>query len=132
MGAKQAVRIDPPLPRVGLRFRLSNVRTSQTRTYRCTPTSANSVEAVGSGLQSAYVEAVLPYPHGRTNVYKATLCLREKNLVRKRPECWTCSWCVSRSETMVSIALEASHCKVIQMNMGRNKQGNAKIGSRAA
>jgi hypothetical protein len=33
---------------------------------------------------------------------------------------------------MVSIALEASHCKVIQMNMGRNKQGNAKISPRAA
>jgi hypothetical protein len=96
------------------------------------PTSANCADAVGSGLRSAYVEAVLPYPHVRTAVHKAALCLREKALVRKKPECWTCSWCVSGSETMVSSAIEASQCKAIQMNMGRNKQGNAKIRPRAA
>jgi hypothetical protein len=33
---------------------------------------------------------------------------------------------------MVSFALEAKQCKGIQMNMGGNKQGTAKISPRAA
>jgi hypothetical protein len=84
-----------------------------------------------SVYRPAYFVAVLPYPHGRTDLYRAALCLRENALVRKKPECWTCSWCVKGSETLVSTAFEAHQCKG-QVNIGRKKQYTANFSPRAA
>jgi hypothetical protein len=75
---------------------------------------------------------VLPYPHIRSDIFKAALCLREKAVVRKKPECWTCSWCVTGSDTMVSVVLEARQCKLVPISAARKKQDSAIIIRRAA
>jgi hypothetical protein len=75
---------------------------------------------------------VLPYPHIRSDVFKAALCLREKAVVRKKPECWTCSWCVTGSDTMASVALEARQCKIVPMTVARKQQDSTDIIRRAA
>ncbi|MGZ4821842.1 MAG: hypothetical protein ACXVZM_09575 [Terriglobales bacterium] len=47
---------------------------------------------------------MLPYPNGRIDRYRAVFCLRERTLVRKQPECYTCSWCETGSTTMIPVA----------------------------
>jgi hypothetical protein len=85
-----------------------------------------------SGWREPIFVAVLPYPHVRSDEYKAALCARENAVVRKKPECWTCSWCVTGSDTMVSAAPEASHCKLMQLPMRRNQQESGTTTRRAA
>jgi hypothetical protein len=63
---------------------------------------------------------MLPYPYGHTDVYRAAFCQREKNVVRKKPECWTCSWCEPGSDAMVSAAPQVRYCKVTPMIGGGN------------
>jgi hypothetical protein len=97
-----------------------------------TSTSANCADAIGSDLRSAYVEAVLPYPHGRPDLHRTTLCSRENAVVLKRPECFTCSWCVLGSEAMVTAVLDAHNCKVSQMRTRKTTAGGASLSPRAA
>ena len=82
---------------------------------------------------------VFPYPYVRADAYRATLCSREDAMVRKRPECWTCSWCVRGSDTMVSDAVYARECKLgarngkaIPMRVTKGDGGNGQIIPRAA
>jgi hypothetical protein len=119
------------VPKWHLRVRSAVVQ-FRSRTGLEASSSANCAEAIGSGLRSAYLVAVLPYPHARAEVHKAALCLRENAVVCKRPECWTCSWCVCGTDTMVSTGIEARHCPVRTMPTGRKKQDGANMLRRAA
>lgn len=60
--------------------------------------------AVGGEPGQAYGVTVLPYPNGRVDRYRTVFCLREHTLVRKQPECYTCSWCETGSTTMIPVA----------------------------
>ena len=75
---------------------------------------------------------MLPYPHGRPDLHRAALCSRENAIVLKRPECFTCSWCVLGSEAMVSAALEAHTCKVTQMRTRKSNGSSSPLSPRAA
>ena len=110
----------------------SAVEQFRSRTSHAATSSATCDNTVGFGVRSAYLSSVLPYAYGRPDLYRAAFCLRENGIVRKKPECWTCSWCVTGSDIMVSTAFEARGCKVTQMRMGRGKQDTANIGRRAA
>lgn len=83
-------------------------------------------------FRRAYFAVVLPYPHSHVDRYKAALCSHENAVVRKRPECWTCSWCVRGSDIMLSDVLSACNCKITQKRSARNNGGNQEIIGRAA
>jgi hypothetical protein len=69
---------------------------------------------------------MLPYPYGHSEMYKAAFCHHEKSVVRKKPECWTCSWCEPRSDAMVSAAPEVRQCKAVPM-IGRGRAPGAPL-----
>lgn len=61
---------------------------------------------------------MLPYPNGRPDLYRTVFCLRERAVVRKQPQCYTCSWCETGSETMTSDEVAAGRCATHRKPIG--------------
>ena len=64
---------------------------------------------------------MLPYPGNTLSACRAAFCFHENALIRKKPECWTCSWCESGSERIVPDAREAQKCVATHIHPARNQ-----------
>ena len=53
---------------------------------------------------------MLPYPNCVSAVHRAAFCFRENAVVRKKLECWTCSWCRIGSDVLAADAKPAQQC----------------------
>lgn len=78
---------------------------------------------IGLRCQASYCVDVLPYPNALTNQVKAAFCQHERTMVRKKPACWTCSWCEKGTDVMVTSCTEARRCLSTQLHSNGNGQG---------
>lgn len=57
---------------------------------------------------------MLPYPSQRAETVVAVFCFRQNTMVRRKQQCWTCSWCQHGSEQAVSSAAFAMACPALK------------------
>ena len=53
---------------------------------------------------------MLPYPSHAIDTTVAVFCFRANALVRRKQQCWTCSWCQHGSDRAIRNAAEAVNC----------------------
>jgi len=85
-----------------------------------------------SPVRRRSVAFVLPYPANPFGSCRAAFCFRENAIVRKKPECWNCSWCENGSELIVDDVSDAQNCARDRVTAMLKKTGAAGYPQRRA